>query len=82
MRGSDQRTGELFSYVDLEERVRRTNAVRALQRHDFAYRWETILNAVGLSPSPKLEARKSRLQALAEEAERPEHKIERVASLR
>src|SRR5215510_11452931 len=32
MRGSDMRTGELFSYVDLEERVPRTHPLRLIRR--------------------------------------------------
>lgn len=31
MRGSDERTGELFSYVDLEARVRRNHPLRAIR---------------------------------------------------
>ena len=31
MRGGDNRTGELFSYVDLEARVRRDHPLRAIQ---------------------------------------------------
>lgn len=31
MRGGDNRTGELFSYVDLEARVRRNHPLRAIQ---------------------------------------------------
>ena len=31
MRGSDQRSGELFSYVDLEKRVRLDHPMRAIQ---------------------------------------------------
>ncbi len=31
MRGLDQRTGELFSYVDLEARVRRDHPLRAIR---------------------------------------------------
>jgi hypothetical protein len=30
MRGSDQRTGELFSYVDLEERVPAKHPLRVM----------------------------------------------------
>ena len=32
MRGSDMRTGELFSYVDLEERVPRDHPLRLIRR--------------------------------------------------
>src|SRR5918995_3122514 len=32
MRGSDMRTGELFSYVDLEERVPRNHPLRVIRR--------------------------------------------------
>jgi hypothetical protein len=31
VRGGDNRTGELFSYVDLEARVRRDHPVRAIR---------------------------------------------------
>lgn len=31
MRGGDDRTGELFSYVDLEARVRRSHPLRAIR---------------------------------------------------
>ena len=31
MRGGDDRTGELFSYVDLEARVRRDHPLRAIR---------------------------------------------------
>ena len=32
MRGSDRRTGDLFSYVDLEERVPRNHPLRQIRR--------------------------------------------------
>ena len=32
MRGGDVRTGELFSYVDLEDRVRKNHPLRAIRR--------------------------------------------------
>ena len=47
------------------EAIRRTNVRNALLRHDWAYRWEAILQAVGLAPKPGLAARKERLQQLA-----------------
>ena len=47
------------------EDIRRTNVAQALMRHDWAYRWEAILQAVGLAPMPELSARKERLQQLA-----------------
>jgi hypothetical protein len=36
-------------------------------RHDWAYRWEIILGAVGLEPMPELFQRKERLRQLAED---------------
>jgi glycosyltransferase involved in cell wall biosynthesis len=47
------------------ENIRRTNVTQALLRHDWAYRWESILQAVGLASMPGLSARKQRLQQLA-----------------
>jgi hypothetical protein len=32
MRGSDQQSGELFSYVDLEKRIRLDHPLRAILR--------------------------------------------------
>lgn len=48
--------------------ISRRNAMEALLRHDWAYRWKKILNIVGLEPSPQLEMRENRLKQLAEQA--------------
>lgn len=45
MRGGDNRTGELFSYVDLESRVRRDHPLRAIR---------TIVNEALSAPEREL----------------------------
>jgi len=50
----------------LQEMSRR-NAVEALLRHDWVYRWEQILNVAGMKPVPALANRKKLLQDLAAE---------------
>lgn len=52
MRGGDNRTGELFSYVDLEARVRRDHPLRAIRtmvnealEHEFAGLYSPIVAA-------------------------------------
>jgi hypothetical protein len=50
---------------DRTRRVRHDNVTGCLLKHDWAYRWEHILAAVGLSPLPRLAARKARLAAMA-----------------
>jgi len=60
---------ELESQPARMERLRHTNAIQCLRRHDWAYRWENILEAVGLEPSPKLKERKMRLRDIADSAE-------------
>ena len=50
-----------------QNKVRQTNVQQALLRHDWAYRWEGILKAVGLEPMPQLAQRKELLHNLAEE---------------
>ena len=45
---------------------RRTGVTQALMRHDWVYRWETILKAVGLEPMQGVLERKGRLRELAE----------------
>lgn len=60
---------EVMSDLDRQperlENVRRTNVTQALLRHDWAYRWESILQTIGLAPMPGLLARKERLQQRA-----------------
>jgi len=48
------------------DQMRRTNMVQALLRHDWVYRWESMLKAVGLEPMPELRQRKERLRTLAD----------------
>jgi hypothetical protein len=50
----------------LQEMSRR-NAVEALLRHDWVYRWEQVLNVAGMKPVPALANRKKLLQDLAAE---------------
>lgn len=50
-----------------QERMQRRNVKEALMRHDWVYRWEEILGAVGLEPMPELFQRKERLRQLAED---------------
>jgi hypothetical protein len=57
---------ELQGQPEKQERIRRMNVVQALARHDWAYRWEKILENVGLGPVPELLQRKERLARLAE----------------
>lgn len=53
-----------------QDRIRRTGVAQALMRHDWAYRWEAILNAVGLEPMQGMLQRKARLRNLAEAVSR------------
>jgi len=57
---------ELDQQPERQERIRRTNVVQSLLRHDWAYRWEAVLKSVGLEPMPELLQRKEHLQNLAE----------------
>ena len=50
---------------DLENAIRQTNVRQSLLQHDWLYRWESILEAAGMKPLAKLNARKDRLQAFA-----------------
>jgi len=56
---------ELDAQPERTERVRRTNAVRCLLRHDLVYRWEHILSTIGMKPLAQLQDRKSRLSEVA-----------------
>jgi hypothetical protein len=49
-----------------QDRMRRTGVAQALIRHDWVYRWEAILKAVGLEPMQWALERKNLLGKLAE----------------
>ncbi len=56
---------ELDAQPARQERMRRNNVINALMRHDWVYRWETVLNTVGLEPIAGLFERKERLRKRA-----------------
>ncbi|HMB74086.1 MAG TPA: glycosyltransferase [Gammaproteobacteria bacterium] len=49
--------------------IRRRNAVQALLRHDWVYRWKDMLGKIGLPGGPALAERESRLIELASTAQ-------------
>jgi hypothetical protein len=57
---------ELDRQPEKQDQIRRANVSQALLRHDWAYRWEAVLQSVGLAPMPQLAKRKGRLQILAQ----------------
>jgi hypothetical protein len=48
------------------EHIRRMNAVSSLKRHDWVYRWETVLKTMNLELPPRIQERKDRLFEMAE----------------
>lgn len=68
--GSDVES--VLSGLDADpERLReisRRNAVEALLRHDWVYRWKQIFCIAGLDPSPDMEERERHLKKLAEDS--------------
>ena len=62
----DKVINALDNEPEKQERMRRTNVEQALMRHDWVYRWEAILKAVGLEPMPEVFQRKELLRNLAD----------------
>lgn len=64
---------EFYRSLDLEkDRYRRAgirSAAQSLRRHDWVYRWETVLEQMDLPIPPAVRERKARLAALADIAE-------------
>jgi Glycosyl transferases group 1 len=56
---------ELDAQPQRTELIRRTNAIRCLEKHDWVYRWEHILATIGMEPRAQLHHRKSRLSDCA-----------------
>ena len=54
---------ELDQQPERQARIRKLNVQQSLLRHDWAYRWEAILEAVGVAPSPRLDAQKGTVAA-------------------
>jgi hypothetical protein len=52
--------------------MRRMNVKQCLLRHDWVYRWEAILETVGLEPMPQLSQRKMLLRDQSELVEHDE----------
>lgn len=55
----------LESAPERVERIRRDNVRNTLQRHDWVYRWEQVLDWAGLPAGEVVGVRKDRLQSLA-----------------
>ena len=56
---------EIEADPEREHTIRQTNVRQSLLQHDWLYRWEAILKAVGMNPLSKLNTRKGRLQDVA-----------------
>lgn len=57
----------LLAQPEQVSKIGRSNAIQALLRHDWVYRWKQILNIAGLEPAPEMEARERTLKRLAEQ---------------
>jgi hypothetical protein len=62
--------GELEADPSRLERIRKTNAVNSLRRHDHVHRWGQILSIGGLKETRGMEARRRELEELAASIER------------
>ncbi len=62
----DMVIADLDGDPERQDRIRRTNVLQALMRHDWVYRWEAILKIAGLEPMRGVLERKERLTKLAE----------------
>jgi hypothetical protein len=65
--GSDARAvlKQLANDPDRVDTISRRNAANALLRHDWSYRWNSILGIAGLQPLDRFHARQMRLRDLA-----------------
>jgi hypothetical protein len=56
---------ELDGQPQRQQAIRRSNMIQSLLHHDWAHRWESVLDATGLQPMPGLLTRKARLAETA-----------------
>ena len=61
--------GDVMTELDRQPervaRIRRDNVANSLLRHDWVYRWRSMLEIVGLAPSPEMTVREADLKRLA-----------------
>lgn len=57
---------ELDKQPERQMRISRTNIIQCLLHHDWVYRWEALLNIIGMPALPMLQARKRKLKQLSE----------------
>jgi hypothetical protein len=55
---------DLDKQPERQAKMRQRNMTECLLKHDWLYRWESILEMVGMQPLPKLQNRKRTLQQL------------------
>jgi Glycosyl transferases group 1 len=62
--------GEIITELDAQperlQRIRQTNIVNTLLKNDWVYRWENVLEKVGIDITPKMTSRKAHLLDLAQ----------------
>lgn len=64
------------------ERASMRNAVHALRRHDWAHRWDAVLQLSGMMPRPALTERLRALEASAGNCNSSRLSIERARNIR
>lgn len=69
---------QLDKEPERQEKIRHTNITQCLLKHDWVYRWESVLDMVGMQPLQKMQGRKQALKDLAARAE--EHNFEQQMS--
>ncbi|MGB3656087.1 MAG: glycosyltransferase [Rivularia sp. (in: cyanobacteria)] len=57
---------ELDTQPERLQKIRKDNMIHSLLRHDWVYRWEEVLNKVGLNNTPQMLVRQAYLKNLAE----------------
>jgi hypothetical protein len=60
---------ELDKEPERQMKIRQTNITQCLLNHDWVYRWEAVLNLVGMPPLPMLQDRKHALKERAASVE-------------
>ena len=60
---------ELDSQPKYLRQISINNAINSLRKHDWVYRWEQVLNELGLPTTPAMEKRKATLEKMARSCE-------------
>jgi hypothetical protein len=75
-----ERISALDAEPDRVARIRRNNVVNSLRRHDWVYRWNNLIQMLGMKPTIRALEREKRLRNFADRLVQEAHELARLSA--